>query len=267
MSDTNELDRLRADLGAMQRVLQIINLDRPLGDYLDKMRSIESRIARLEAEADPWRKAKSAVEYFRGFADHKRAEHNVVAYIDHLEAENAKLKAENESFKSCEIDENGHFVRNLSEAEPHADEKGHIVIPDDSDKEPDLFAGTKATASEWYDLPHPCVESSVAFYVRHLEADNAKQAAKIVALENDLKGETLAGQIIRDDLKARIAELEARPVPPLDPKRVIATACKIIAKGSGETTAAFLMQYYQAGDAGIYPLAGDEPSPPKPYLA
>ena len=234
MSDTNELDRLRADLEAIERhelrSLGLCSVDKVI-------EKIESRIAKLEAEAaDPWADAKRIVSHWQ----------------------------------DCPESNYGHT---------------QVVVA----------------------------------YVDHLEADNAKQAAKIVALENDLKGETLAGQIIRDDLKARIAELEnlpefnpgdyamakkalwhwrdegdelqkeiaeyvlfllagisqrnrremesqkriaqleARPVPPLDPKRVIATACKVIAKDDPHA-AGYLLQVMKAGDAGIYPLAGDEPT-------
>lgn len=64
------------------------------------------------------------------------------------------------------------------------------------------------------------------------------------------------------ELQARIAELEARPVPPLDPKRVIATACKVIRESDTHSReklmlAGCLMMEFKAGNAGIYPLAGE----------
>jgi hypothetical protein len=203
MSDTNELDRLRADLEVLKRYNEAGEgvLDRAVAIARD-------RIIRLDA--DPiWRFARDTVRFMeRGSGVSAEYQIGVARYVRHLEAEL-------ESAKNCEIDENGHFVRDLSEAEA------------------DPWADVRRVANHWLHQPPTPDAVWVARLVLHLEADNAKQAA-------------------------RIAELEARPVPPLDPKRVIATACKIIAKGSGETTAAFLMQYYQAGDAGIYPLAGDE---------
>jgi hypothetical protein len=246
------------------------------------------KIAQLEAEANPWAEAKGWISSWQGQGDYPV----VVSYVRHLEAEL-------ESAKNCEIDENGHFVREIVEAEPCADENGHIVFPTESDKEPDLFAGTKATVSEWYDLPHPCVEWCVAFYVRHLEADNTRLKSEIDALKAEPHADE-NGHIVFPDEKAeadpwreakdwvlaefvhlggpapvalyvrrleaensakaaRIAELESRPVPPLDPKRVIATACKVIAK-TEPYYAGIIMQMCQAGDAGIYPLAGDEPT-------
>jgi hypothetical protein len=69
-----------------------------------------------------------------------------------------------------------------------------------------------------------------------------------------LKRDEIAG------LRRIIAELEARPIPPLDPKQVVATACKVIAK-ENLGWASVLMGYFKTGDAGIYPLAGEsEPS-------
>ena len=133
MSDTNELDRLRADLEAIERhklrSLGLCSVDR----IIEK---IESRIATLEAEANPWREAQDWV----------------LAEFVHLGG------------------------------------------------------------------PAP-----VARYVQHLEADNAAKAA-------------------------RIAELEARPVPPLDPKRLYATWIQT----QGQRAA--------WADAEPYPVAGDEPT-------
>lgn len=92
-----EIERWRADLKTLQRCQE--DLTRITGQgstyTANAIREIECRIAQLEAKANPWRRAKSAVEYFRGFAPHNRAEHDVVAYVDHLEAENVRLKAEN----------------------------------------------------------------------------------------------------------------------------------------------------------------------------
>jgi hypothetical protein len=241
----SDLEQLRTHLKTMEAIRETYDKN---ADFTTLVNNIRDRIAKLEAEAaDPWADAKKLIDVWeRADGSIHSAPKIATAYVRHLEAEL-------ESAKNCEIDENGHFVREIAEAEAYADESGHIVFPDD-----------KAGADPWreakedveYAIKHLDMRH-IGDYIRHLEADNAKQAARIVALENDLKGETLAGQIIRDDLKARIAELEARPVPPLDPKRVIATACKVIAK-TEPYYAGIIMQMCQAGDAGIYPLAGDE---------
>jgi hypothetical protein len=151
----------------------------------------------------------------------------VVEYVRHLEAEL-------ESAKNCEIDENGHFVRDLSVAEPHADEKGHIVFPDDkagADPWTEAKGRIESERLKWMGK----YRSPVVAYVDHLEAENSAKAA-------------------------RISELEAEQgtFPPLDPKRVIATACRILAENSEMYAAAWIMQTFKAGDAGIYPLAVDE---------
>lgn len=101
-----------------------------------------------------------------------------------------------------------------AEADPWADEKHAVQM---------IEAGSYVTLK---------YQQHLARYVRHLEAENVKQAA-------------------------RIAELEARPIPPLDPKRVIATACKVFSRQQPEI-AGFLMQHMKSGNAGIYPLAGDD---------
>jgi hypothetical protein len=76
---------------AMRELMDLTGITLEL--HVERLNDRKDKIAKLEAEADPWRRAKSAVEYFRGFADHKQAEHDVVAYVDHLEARVAELEA------------------------------------------------------------------------------------------------------------------------------------------------------------------------------
>jgi hypothetical protein len=106
-----------------------------------------------------------------------------------------------------------------------------------------------ADAKRWVDeeFQHFGAQHCAARYVRHLEAENAKQAAKIAELEHSYQCEVVDGGAVRDQLKARIAELEARPVPPLDPKRV------------AKTYYAHKLSYYDTADLGEpYPLKGGD---------
>jgi hypothetical protein len=258
VSDTNELDRLRVDLEVLKRYNEAGEgvLDRAVAIARD-------RIISLEAEADPWADAKRVANHWLHQPPTPDAGW-VARLVLHLEADNAKLKAEIDTLK----------------AEPHADENGHIVFPDKKAE-----ANPWREAQDWVlaEFVHLGGPAPVALYVQHLEADNAalreevrlshierdehaaavkardrgieQQKARIAQLESGEKSDSL---VIRG-LRMKIAELEARPVPPLDPKRVIATACKVIAKKT-PFFASVIMQGYQAGDAGIYPLAGNEPT-------
>jgi hypothetical protein len=287
VSDTNELDRLRADLEVLERYQR--QYDMMAGNAIIEAKN---SIANLEAEAaDPWADAKRIVSHWQDCPESNYGHTQVVVeYVHHLEADNAKLKAEIDTLK----------------AEPHADENGYIVFPDDKAEANPWREAQNWVLAEFVHLGGP---APAALYVQHLEADNAKQAARIaeqnewleewdkvawkilpgfdappnpshvdkrveelkslvvefqqnaesersekngLLIETALKRDEIAG------LRRIIAELESRPIPPLDPKRVIATACKVIAKENPHN-AAYIMQLYQAGDAGIYPLAGDEP--------
>jgi len=55
---------------------------------------VREKIAKLEAEADPWREAKEAISYWSDNAGYNALwarEAKVIAYVDHLTAENARL--------------------------------------------------------------------------------------------------------------------------------------------------------------------------------
>jgi hypothetical protein len=227
----NELDRLRADLEVLERLWNSVHFAGCAMDF-DSIKSVvRKKIAKLEAEAaDPWADAKRIVSHWQDCPESNYGHTQVVVeYVRHLEAEL-------ESAKNCEIDENGHFVRDLSDAETYADENGHIVFPDDK-AEAGLWADARRCLKLWSKTNVPLLNWQESFIslVRHLEAENARQAA-------------------------RIAELEAEQgtFPALEPKRVIATACKVIASMDDKFLADCLMQRFKAGDAGIYPLAGDE---------
>jgi len=216
VSDTNELDRMRADLEVLKRYNEA-------GEgVLDRAVAIASdRIIRLKADPT-WRFARDTVGFMeRGSGVSAEYQIGVARYVRHLEAEL-------ESAKNCEIDENGRFVRDLSESE----------------------ANPWAEAKDWVDSEYNHLgggPSPVARYVRHIEAENAalreevrlshierdehaaavkardrgieQQKAQIAQLESGEKSDSL---VIRG-LRMKIAELEAQPVPPLDPKRVYAT--------------------------------------------
>ena len=83
---SNELERLRADLEVLRKFTED-GIEWDLAELIDV---IETRVRKLEAGADPWREAKRLVEKYRGseFETGK-----IVAYCDHLTAENADIKA------------------------------------------------------------------------------------------------------------------------------------------------------------------------------
>ena len=147
MSETNELERLRANLATVEAAQEIYLRDYRGCDHAAMVLVMKSRIAKLEAEADPWAEAKRVV-------------------------------------------------------------------------------------NRWLHQPPTPDAENVARLVIHLESENAAKAE-------------------------RIAELEARPIPPLNPKTVIATACKVIAKDE-PIFASVVMQNFQVGNAGIYPLEGED---------
>jgi hypothetical protein len=195
VSDKNELDRLRADLATLKAAFEIYDRDYKGTDRPSVIGIIESRIAKLEAEAAaPWAEANGWISSWQGQGDYPV----VVSYVRHLEADNAALREE---------------VR-LS----HIERDKHAAA------------------------------------VKARDRGIEQQKARIAQLESGEKSDSL---VIRG-LRMKIAELEAQPVPPLDPKRVIATACKILAENSEMYAAAWIMQTFKAGDAGIYPLAGGE---------
>ena len=104
---SEELERLRADLERLEEYgRMMIETNEKV---LDKIRD---RIRELEADADPWREAKQAVELHLASGGHRVKE--VARYARHLESENARLKAENDAFRS----------------EPYVDENGHMVFPE-----------------------------------------------------------------------------------------------------------------------------------------
>lgn len=220
MSDKNraeELKRLRADLEVLNRYD-----DRP-GKYIVRaIEKVEGEIKQIERDqADPWRDAKDWVkmDYV-----HRGGEHPVARYVRHLEADNAKLKAENESYKACQVDENGHWENDATETEADPWRRAKSAV--------EYFRGFAG---------HKQAEHDVVAYVDHLEAENAAKAK-------------------------RIDDLESRPVPPLDRKRVIATACKVIRESAPLSKeklmhAGCLMMEFKAGNAGIYPLEGEDATP------
>ena len=126
MSDSEELKRLRADLesvnGIRVRYQSDIRLEEIRNDLFDK-------IAKLEADADPWREAKGLLIRYRGslFDTGK-----MVAYSDHLAAENARLtarvaelEAENATREELEDD-----YYNVSEAAKQAYGHGRKLLTD-----------------------------------------------------------------------------------------------------------------------------------------
>jgi hypothetical protein len=197
VSDTNELDRLRAEKKALDCLMGRHLGSTPLAAI---HADVGNRIERLEAEAaDPWEKAREAAKLHLANGGHNVK--SVAKWAFHLEGKNAELQTE----LLCEQIDGGK-----------------------------VYADLKARIAE--------LEQAV-------ESERSEKNGLLI--ETALKRDEIAG------LRRIIAELEARPVPLLDPKRVIATACKVIAH-EDSFTSRHLMRLFDVGDAGIYPLAGDD---------
>lgn len=124
----------------------------------------------------------------------------------------------------------------------------------------DPWREAKTVVGEWIDgFNFNTRHGQVAYYARHLESENERLAARVTELEArpvppldprrvhktamvikhtpgidisgwpDTKPYPLA-ESENERLAARVAELEARPVPPLDPKRVYMTARNMVHK-------------------------------------
>jgi hypothetical protein len=80
MSDSEELNRLRADLKALDEIRARYDKDADFTTLVNNMRY------RIEAEADPWREAKQFASAYR---DPKGSSHlqKLIAHYDHLAAE------------------------------------------------------------------------------------------------------------------------------------------------------------------------------------
>lgn len=91
----SELEQLREDLEILKAATAIYERDYKGTDGRAVIGVVEAKIRKLEAAAaDPWRDAKNAVEYFRGFAEY-RSETDIVKLVDHLTAEVDRLTKEN----------------------------------------------------------------------------------------------------------------------------------------------------------------------------
>lgn len=92
---SNELDQLRADLATIKAAMEIYDRDYKGTDNFALIGVIEAKIARLEAEqADPWRDVMDHLEVARsGRGISSIGLNRLVAYYDHLTAENARMTA------------------------------------------------------------------------------------------------------------------------------------------------------------------------------
>lgn len=97
MSD--ELARLRADLEVLERYSMVH------GGMASCKASIQAKIARLEAEADPWREAWEFVEHYRSMPNRPG---QVAAFVDHLAAENARLAVRVEELEANRLSQESH---------------------------------------------------------------------------------------------------------------------------------------------------------------
>ena len=87
MSDSEELNRLRADLEKFASLSLRYRADVQIRDHQNYLRN---KIAELEAAADPWREAKQFASAYR---DPKGSSYlqKLIAHYDHLSAEVARL--------------------------------------------------------------------------------------------------------------------------------------------------------------------------------
>lgn len=94
---SEELEQLKDDLAKLLEAAKIYDARYKGADWKATLGIIESRIARLEAEqADPWREAKEAINYWSdnaGYSALWAREAKVIAYVNHLTAENDRLAA------------------------------------------------------------------------------------------------------------------------------------------------------------------------------
>jgi hypothetical protein len=213
VSDTNELDRLRAEIKAIDTVTDLCNGIRdfdPSGSLRNLRHAKIHQVAKLEAEADPWRLAKENV------ADWIKREHEwdrpmVAQYVRHLEADNAAKDAAIARLVT-EAEKAEREVREMSqECQDRGKERDEALARiAELENQPEFNPGDYATAKE------------ALWHWRNNGDELQKEIAEYVLF-------LLAGISQRNrremESQKRIAELEARPVPPLDPKRVIATAC------------------------------------------
>ena len=85
MSD--ELDRLRADLEVLRKFTED-GIEWDLAELIDV---IETRVRKLEAEADPWREAREWIEKCRETTTDIKTKRQI-AFVDHLTAEVERLE-------------------------------------------------------------------------------------------------------------------------------------------------------------------------------
>jgi small nuclear ribonucleoprotein (snRNP)-like protein len=151
--------------------------------------------------------------------------------------------------------------------------------------EADPWRYEKNTVSDWERMPPSTQVEKVARYVRHLEADNAAKAERIARLEYELQCEVVDGGAVRDQLKARLAELEKEPeftpavlkrADEIDPGDMIVASGKIrLVTGTARHAVQYRMQitcddwgaWFDPGDilavlrkplVEPYPLEGDK---------
>jgi hypothetical protein len=233
-------------------------------DRIERLESVKRKAAQAEP-TNPWQKAKEYLDWRRTEQNHPGLD-SVIAWVDFLANRNEELEKQ-------------------------------LATRSTDKAEADPWRLAKENVADWLKREHEWDRPMVAQYVRHLEADNAKQSARIaeqnewleewdkvawkilpgfdappnpshvdkrveelkslvvefqqnvesersekngLLIETALKRDEIAG------LRRIIAELESRPVPPLDPKRVYATWIQT----QGQRSA--------WADAEPYPLAGDD---------
>ena len=273
MSD--ELEQLKDDLAKLLEAAKIYDARYKGADWKAVLGIIEPRIARLEAEADPWRDVKADLETWRKTTRHEGTRRHI-AFYDHLTAENAKLAA-----RVAEL-----------EAEAKAEDDADVADAES------VISDPKTRYTNWEEAARAAWAKNVAFRPpfegpivgldpildpakpgedrtvfdsascdrliawfgaledtrrEFLEAHDYKLAKAIY----DSCGRTVPGSVLKGcGLTDAHAAKPRDDDPILDPARVLATAANIMSNRGFYSTANTILR--QSKDAKPYRLKGDE---------
>lgn len=209
--EMTELEQLKQDHATVKAAFDIYMRDYKGCDWIAMTGIMEKKIAKLEAEADPWLEAKECVDAIEKGRDVTvQWQLRIARYVRHLESENAAKDA-----RIAELEAELAAIAAVVDVESlKYDAKADFakVPPNDLDGMSRVHSAAKMVSS---------LQAIARAHVR----ENA-------------------------ELKARIASLEAREVPPLDPDRVYSTAAKMCS----DFCLASPFCIGDAGDAEPYPL-------------
>lgn len=230
--EMTELEQLKRDYATVNAARDIYDRDYKGCDWKAMIGIMEKRIAKLEAEADPWREAKASIigptTGYSGWLI------SVIHYARHLESENAKLQSEIKSYN----DLNRRLIVEANRDEAAKDAAESRVAELEA-RNAELEAEVKAANEMLRGRETRMTQASLDRREAEMEAKHAslhdalreaqhatpkEHAAAILKAAND----SLAMKIAR--ATEEIEAMKAREVPPLDPKRVYVTAMCIKGK-------------------------------------